>query len=247
MWLEIFLVIVTVLVIAVLAIKRFLYFHPTFVFANPTENYQDIYEGNLHAWYKEAGKGTQGPVILFCHGNGGNLSYRQGKLAEFNKIGISVLIFDYSGFGYSRGVPTEQLCYSNASTFYEYLLKMGYSNTNIIPYGESLGGPVASYIARKYNCPKVIIESGLPGVKYLLSYRVPWLKFLSIFFSDFDMVSFLTGYRGKSLVIHSTDDEIIPYTVTEPVQKLATIFLPMQGNHNDPRVPWDKIREFINN
>ncbi len=78
----------------------------------------------------------------------------------------SVLIFDYSGFGQSRGVPNEQLCYANASLFVEYLVRRGYSLQNIIPYGESMGAAVAAYVTRKYNLPKIILESSLPGMKY---------------------------------------------------------------------------------
>ncbi len=231
-----------------LVIKRFVYFNPSYEFMAPRDNYQDIYEGYLHAWYKEGPDGTRGKVILFCHGNAGNLSSRQDKLINLSKLGHSVLIFDYSGFGQSRGVPNEEMCYANADTFYGHLLRRGYSPQNIIPYGESLGAPVASFIARKYNLPMVIIESGLTNMKDMVKTHAPsLLKFLYVFFPEFNSIKFLTGYKGKSLVMHSQEDEIIPMNVAQHLMAIATVPIVIKGLHKSPEIPWEKIGEFIRN
>jgi uncharacterized protein len=242
MWVKIVLIIIVLFFVTVLIIKRFAYFSPSYNFVAPKDNYQDIREGNLHAWYK---KGTSDKVILFCHGNAGNLSYRQEKLIPFSKMGFSVLIFDYSGFGQSRGVPNEQLCYANADMFINYLVRKGYKLENIIPYGESLGGAVAAFVARKYNLPKVILESALPGVKYLIKSWYPALSYLSIIFDDFNTVSFMQGYRGKSLVMHCVNDEIVPYQTITELKSLTTKFIDMEGSHNNPIIPWEEIQKFI--
>lgn len=242
MWLKLILIGVTLLFILILVVKRFAYFRPTYEFMAPIDTYQDIYEGNLHAWYKS---GTSGKVILFCHGNAGNLSYRQNKLIEFTKMGHGVLIFDYSGFGHSKGVPNEQLCYNNASRFVELLKQQGYKYEDIIPYGESMGAAVAAHIARKYNLSSLIIESGLPSIKDLIKHWHSMLSIFSVIFSEFDTVSYLNGYKGKTLVMHSIEDEIIPYPVTEQMRKLATETIDIKGFHNDPQIPWDKIKVFI--
>ena len=228
--------------IGMLIIKRFVYFQPGYSFISPKENFQDIYQGNLHAWFKQGNE----KVILFCHGNAGNLSHRQDKLIELIKIGCSVLIFDYSGFGQSKGVPNEQLCYSNASIFVEYLLRKGYKSENIIPYGESLGAAVAAYTARKYRLPKMILESGLPGVQHLIKNRFPFFRLLGIIFNEFDTVSFMKGYNGKSLVLHCLDDEIVPYSSIGEIKNMATKMIDMDGGHNNPIIPWEKVKEFIN-
>lgn len=239
MWIKILLISLVFLFTITLVVKRFIYFRPCYAFRAPLETYEDVYEGNLHAWYK---KGSSGKVILFCHGNAGNLSYRQDKLIEFLKMGHSVLIFDYSGFGQSKGIPNEQLCYSNADLFLNYLTRKGYQMSHIIPYGESLGASVASYIARKYNLKIVIIESGLPGVKYLANSLFP---LLGIVFNEFDTVSYLDGYKGTSLVLHCVNDEIVPYRLTEKMRQLATRYIDMEGTHNNPVIPWKEVETFI--
>jgi fermentation-respiration switch protein FrsA (DUF1100 family) len=242
MWLKIFLITVVILFTTVLVVKRFAYFRPCYNFTAPLENYQDVYEGNLHAWYR---KGTSGKVILFCHGNAGNLSHRQDKLIELLKMGHSILIFDYSGFGQSKGIPNEQLCYANADLFVNYLNRKGYKMSDIIPYGESLGAAVASYISRKYNLQMVIIESGLPGIKYLIKSWHPLLFFLGGIFSEFDTVSYLDGYKGKILVLHCINDEIVPYKITDKMRDFATKHIQMEGTHNNPVIPWKEVEEFI--
>lgn len=240
--LKILFITISVLFILVLIIKRFVYFHPEYKFSVPKENYEDVREGNLHAWYK---KGQTGKIILFCHGNAGNISHRQDKLSKLLEMGHSILIFDYSGFGQSKGVPNEQLCYSNADIFVNYLIRKGYEKNNIIPYGESLGAAVASYTARKYDLPVVIIESGLPGISKLLKTKNKFLGFFSFIFNEFNTESYLDGYKGKILVLHCINDEIIPYNSIEKIKQLATKFIDMNGSHNNPEIPWNEIKEFI--
>ena len=248
MWLKILLILIAILFIAVLIIKRFAYFRPSFEFIAPRDAFQDIYEGNLHAWLKESPHNTQGYAILFCHGNGGNLSHRQDKIINLSKIGVSVLIFDYSGYGQSRGVPNENMCYSNADMFYNFLLRRGYAKNNIIPYGESMGSAVAAYIARKYNLPKVIIESGLPSMREMAKICIPKLTFLSILFPEFDTVNYLTGYKGNILAMHCLNDEIVPYSIIQSIKQLASTqgeFIDMEGSHNNVTIPWQRVQNFI--
>lgn len=242
MWLKIVLIVITILFITTLIIKRFAYFKPSYEFMAPRDNYQDIYEGNLHAWYKE---GQTDKVILFCHGNAGNLTYRQDKLIQLSKMGHSVLIFDYSGFGHSRGIPNEQLCYNNACIFVNLLMRQGYKKENIIPYGESLGSAVASYIARRYNLQKIIIESGLPSIKKLLRSWGIISGLFGFIFCEFDTVNYLKGYKGQSLIIHSVHDEVIPYDITTDFQQLAGKFISTEGTHNNVKIPWEEIKSFL--
>jgi hypothetical protein len=234
-------VIVVFLFVLTLIIKRFAYFRPTYGLLPPQENFLDIYEGNLHAWYKE---GTSGKIILFCHGNGGNISHRQDKLLELLKLGHAILIFDYSGFGQSRGVPNEDILYSNADMFYNYLLRKGYPKSSIIPYGESLGSAVACYIARKYKTPKVIIESGIPSIKDIVEKKIK-IPLIGHIFYEFDTISFLIGYSGKILIMHCVNDEIVPYELMAPLKQHSTVFIDLDGSHNSPVIPWDRIDSFI--
>lgn len=242
MFLNILLVIITFLFITILIVKRFVYFKPSFEYSAPRDNFQDITEGYIHAWYKP---GTTGKVILFCHGNAGNLTHRQDKLIKLSRKGHSVLIFDYSGYGQSKGIPNEQLCYSNASMFVELLLAKGYPKDNIIVYGESLGGAVAAHIARKYGLCKVILESSISSMKDVIKSRYPFFSFLSVFFPEFNTNEYINGYKGKIMSLHSTEDELIIYDSIRNIIEKSYKHIPMKGSHNEPEIPWEEIERFL--
>lgn len=241
MWLKIFLILIVILFICVLGIKRFVYFRPSYAFIQPKETFKDIYEGNLHAWYK---KGLNDKVILFCHSNTGNISYCQDRAIDLLKLGYSVLLFDYSGYGNSRGVPNELLCYSNADMYYTYLLRNGYDKNSIVPYGEGLGCAVAAFIGRKYNLPKVILQSCFPGMKYYIKFKYPYLSYLSYIFDDFDTFSYVKGYVGKLLILHCVNDEVIPFDM---VKKLFSNYniIEMNGSHKYPVIDWNVVKQFL--
>ena len=143
---KIVLIVLAIVIISVLLIKRFLYFQPSTDFLPYKETYKDISEGNLHGWLIQGGQ----KIVIVCHGNTGNISHRQYIIDSLEKLGYSVLIFDYSGYGRSRGIPSEKQFYQDASVFVNMMLKQT-DKSNIILYGESIGAPVAAFIARKYG------------------------------------------------------------------------------------------------
>ena len=159
---KILLISVTILFVAVLLIKRFAYFRPRSKFILPYETYKDIKINNLHGWLSEVPDATK--IILICHGNKGNISYHTEKIKNFNQLGYNVLIFDYSGYGRSTGIPSEQQLYNDASIIVATLLKT-YNPNQIILYGQSLGGSIATYVARRYRIPYLILEAPLPSMK----------------------------------------------------------------------------------
>jgi hypothetical protein len=242
-FLKISIILFLLFLLFVLIVKRFIYFQPSYEFLTPIINFQDIYLGNLHAWYI---KGQSGKIILFCHGNAGNLSFRQEKLIKLHQLGHSVLIFDYSGYGHSKGVPNEQLVYSNAMSFIQYILRIGYKSSDIILYGESLGGAIASFVANKLKIGKIILESSIPGMKKISQNYFPKLSFLGFVFDDFNTEKNLHNYQGQILLLHSLYDEIVPIQLMENLKSRCQIFIPMSGSHNNPVIPWSDISSFIN-
>jgi len=237
---KIMLLLSTIIIVSVLIIKRFVYFKPTTELLPTTENYKVIKNRHLHGWLSE---GKNDKIILFCHGNTGNISHREHKIKALNSLGYSVLIFDYSGYGKSSGVPNETQCYKDASLMVSFLLET-YRPNQIILYGESIGGPIATYAARRFNIPKLILESAIPNIKTLIMQKYN-LEMIAFLFPEFNTETYLNGYGGKTLLLHSKDDEIIPFYNILHLQPYVSYFIPMTGIHNNPHIPWDKIKEFI--
>lgn len=236
------LVVIVALVIIILLIKRFVYFQPSSRFIPTQEAYKPIHHRHLHGWLLEVRDSQK--IVLLCHGNGGNISHRESKMKEINNLGYSVLGFDYSGYGKSGGIPNEQQLYDDTSSMVA-LLRQEYTPDQIILYGESMGAPVATYAARRYSIPTLILESPLPSMKILIQHKYRMLAWLSFLFPEFDTAAYLNGYRGRSLLLHAPTDEVIPYDSTIHLQQMSTLHIPMDGSHNEPLIPWQQIKEFI--
>ena len=235
------LVIIVVIFIALLLIKRFVYFRPSSHFQNTKEAYKVVRHGHLHGWLLE---NNSDKIILLCHGNSGNISNKESKILSLHNLGYSVLAFDYSGYGKSSGVPNEQQLYNDVSDMVA-MLRQTYSPKQIILYGESLGAPVAAYAARRYSVGTLILESPLPSMKILIENKYPMGNLYSFLFPEFDTAAYLNGYRGKSLVMHSPTDEVIPYGSATHLFKMCTQHLQLDGSHNQPIIPWEQISVFI--
>jgi len=101
----------------------------------------------LHGWWIPAdeAKGT----VLYCHGNAGNISTRINVCEGLHRLGVNVFIFDYRGYGLSRGLPGEQGLYRDAASAYE-VVRARYNDAEeppVVIYGASLGGSIAAQLA----------------------------------------------------------------------------------------------------
>ncbi len=233
--------------IILFALVRFLehkslYFPLKKIEATPKEidlDYEDISvtakDGvKLNGWFIPARNPRA--TLLFCHGNGGNISHRLEKISMFNFLGLNVLIFDYRGYGKSKGRPSETGLYLDAEAMYQYLLnEKGLVPQEIIAYGESLGSAVAVDLASKYELGGLIIEEGFTSVKDMGETLLPFIP-SSVFKSEFNSLNKIKDIRSPKLFFHSADDEIVPFTLGRMLYDASPEpkeFVQLQGGHND--------------
>ena len=249
--------VILVFTVGLSSLKRYIYFHPEM----GNRMRRDLPAGVLELRHQHlsalcapgAPEAWRGPIVLFCHGNAGNVYSRLPKLEALTALGYSVLLFDYSGYGRSTGEPSEQQCYDDADMMCQYAQeKLGFEPSEIAVYGESLGGPIAAYVAAKHGLPCLILESALPSVPHLIKARLPsFLGFLGFLFPEFNIARNLQsewgGYRGHILHMHSPDDEIIPYACTGELRCDTTEHIALQGGHNNPVIPWGRVGTFLGN
>jgi uncharacterized protein len=164
----------------------------------------------LHAWHFEASPGA--PLLIWFHGNGGNLTHRAPLAAEIALRGVSVLAFDYRGYGRSEGRPGERALYRDAEAVWEVSVnELGVPPERIIPYGESLGGPYAAWIAAERGAAAVVIENSFPSAAAVANdlYRpIPLGLFLPRSLRTLDH---LRRAGRPVLVMHGRRDTVIPY------------------------------------
>lgn len=127
-------------------------------YRNPQERgipYEDVYlttEDNLviHCWLLK--REDPCPLIIYFHGNAGNLGFRLDIYEQIYKnVKVNILAVSYRGYGYSEGKPSEQGIYRDADAVIKYALSGKVNSTKIILFGASLGGAVAIYAAQKYK------------------------------------------------------------------------------------------------
>ena len=237
-----FLIIAFLLFIITILVKRFVYFKPSSQFIQSLDKYQNINHRHLHGWLLE--NDASNKIILFCHGNSGNISHEQSRIIGLRNLGYTVLIFDYSGYGKSGGVPNEQQLYDDASDMIAFI-RQKYRSEQIIVYGFSLGGPIATYAARRYGITTLILESSLPSIKIYLKSKYPMFSFFAPLFPEFDTYSYLNGFKGKSLLLHSVEDETISYESVKDLINISSLHIQMIGSHNKPMIPWKEVKKFI--
>lgn len=167
---------------------------------------------NLHGWFVPAAAETA-PIMLFCHGNAGNIADRLENLVLLNELGISVFIFDYRGYGRSEDrTPSEKGIYADSQGAYDYLTQIrGVSPDSLYIFGRSLGSACASYLASRNRCKGLVLETPMYNAMSLSKSIIPFLPVSRMLTIRLDNAEHTRKLRVPVLVIHGTRDEIIPY------------------------------------
>ena len=189
----------------------------------------------LHAWWVPA-REARGAVLVL-HGNAGNISHRIGYATMFNRLGYSVLLFDYRGYGKSADHPSEEGTYRDADAAWHHLTTVrGIKSREIVIVGESLGGGVASWVALKYPPRALVLASTFTSVPDLGAQIYPWLPVRLLSSIQYNTLERMPQIAAPVLIAHSRTDDIIPYAHGEALFAAARDpkeLLALSGGHND--------------
>jgi fermentation-respiration switch protein FrsA (DUF1100 family) len=182
---------------------------------------------------------TENPkgVILYFHGNAGDLQ-RWGIIAGyFVDRQYDVLIMDYRTYGKSTGKLSEQALYSDAQLCYDYVKKQ-YSEDKITLYGRSLGTGIASYTAAKNNPKQLILETPYYSILDVAQLRFPFFPIKRLLKYELPTHAFLQSVKCPITMIHGTNDMIVPFSSAEKLAEAAPTktseFIVIEdGSHND--------------
>ena len=198
---------------------------------------------SLRAWFIPA-EGARG-TVLYCYGNSGNLSYRLRIIDMLHSLGVNLLIFDYRGYGDSTGSPTEEGTYRDVETAWRYLVEeRGLAPGEIVVYGRSMGGPIASWLAARQEPAGLIVDSSFESIPRFVEDTYPgflyWPSFIDYEYPTREYVA-RTGV--PVLVAHSQGDTMIPVTHGRAMLAAARdgTWLDLEGGHgNAPFVTGDR-------
>jgi pimeloyl-ACP methyl ester carboxylesterase len=190
----------------------------------------------INAWFvpAEPAKGT----VIFCHGNAANISHRLDIFYIIHSLGYNVFMFDYRGYGNSAGgFPTEEGTYNDVQGAWDYLVKeKGFQPENIIVWGQSLGGAVAAWLSRHEKPRALILESTFTSTLDVGGEIYPFLPIRALCRFRYPTAEYVQAAQCPVLVIHSSQDRLIPYHHGKRLFELAPEskqFLDIMGDHND--------------
>jgi fermentation-respiration switch protein FrsA (DUF1100 family) len=191
---------------------------------------------DLSGWFVPV-KNHKG-IILVLHGKSGNISTRLTFLNYFSrKLGLSVFIIDYRGYGKSEGRPDEKGTYLDAEAAWKYLTEVRKIKPgDIIIFGRSLGGPIAARLAGKVNARALILESTFTTIKDIVAQMHPYLPVRRFFRFEYPTIDYLKKVKSPVLIIHSGEDDYIPFSHATNLYSAANKpkqFLKIKGSHSD--------------
>jgi uncharacterized protein len=206
----------------------------------------------LNGWFFPAN--TNSPrasiAVLLCHGNAGNIGHRLDMCKALLESGVSVFVFDYRGYGRSRGRPSEEGTYLDAQGAHQWLQHKGFAPTNIIAYGESLGGGVAGELAMRETLAGLILQSTFCSVPDIGAELFPWLPVRLMSSIKYETCKKLPRLRMPVLVMHSRVDGLIGFHHAQKNFALANepkLFWELNADHNDPVSDSKHFTEGVNN
>ncbi len=220
--------------------KNFIFFPSQNIGYIPEPKIQEIFfktpdNKDLHGWYLD---NNAQKTVLFFHGNAGNISRLKTRLEMFQKLHVNALVFDYRGYGKSSGeIQQESDIYTDANSALTYLQEEKHiSLENIILWGHSLGGAVAIEIAQNKKIFAVIVESSFSSLDDMARKDFWYLPTHFILRFHFKSTEKIPNISSKILIVHSLQDEMIPFSQSEELFKRANNpkqFFKISGAHND--------------
>lgn len=206
----------------------------------------------LHGWHLPAPSGST--LLLFCHGNAGNISHRLDNIERLLRVGISVYIFDYRGYGLSEGSPSEKGLYLDAEAAQAWAAeKASAAGQRLVVFGRSLGGVAAVHLAARGGCAGAILESTFTNLGAMAREHYPLPLLPGWLAGRFDSLGRIGGLRCPVLFVHGDRDDIVPYRLGQELYAAAPgpkEFLTIDGaGHNDTyhvggQAYFERLRDF---
>jgi len=187
-------------------------------------------------------------TIIYCHGNAGNISTRLNVCAGLHTLKVNVFVFDYRGYGLSRGIPGEIGLARDARAAFE-VVRARYDDDEtppVIIYGASLGGSVAVGLATEKPSCGLILEGAFTSSVDVGERWFPWLPIRAMARYRFDALSKIMALRIPKLIAHSPRDQVIPFDLGGQLFAAAPepkSFVSLSGEHGE--AGWEQTPHFM--
>lgn len=243
---------------------HFLFFPEQHIYATPEASGLEYLEvqfpaedgTEIHGWYLPGEPGK--PLVLFCHGNAGNISHRLDNLKLLHDLGLSTFIFDYRGYGKSQGTASEEGTYSDVRGALRYLKEQGWSTEQMIYFGRSMGAGVALQLALEEPPAALVLESPFNSVAAMGQHHYPLLALLAgwVIQARYDNLQKIDKLKTPLLIFQGDRDDIVPPEMAKQLYNKAPqpkqLVMLSGAGHNDTydvggEVYWQRWKQLIEN
>ncbi len=191
---------------------------------------------DLLAWFIPPADPAQ-PVVLYLHGNGGNIGYRTGRMRTFHGFGWGVMMLEYRGYGGNPGRPTEAGLSRDAHAAYATLRGMDIAAHRIVVWGESLGTGVAVPLAADVPTGPVLLESPFTSIAAIAKLQYPFVPADWLLLDRFDSLARIGAVHAPVLVMTGGRDTIVPpamgRTLFAAANEPKQFWFAANAGHND--------------
>lgn len=174
----------------------------------------------LGAWFLPAA--ARGPAVLICNGNAGDRTLRARLAAALVRAGISVLLFDYRGYGGNSGRPTEDGLAADARAARAFLVgRPEVDPARIAYFGESLGAAVAVRLALESPAAALVLRSPFTSLTDVGRLHYPWLPVAALLDDRYPSIDRIARVAAPLLVIAGDRDTLVPAELSRRLYEKA--------------------------
>ena len=201
----------------------------------------------LFGWF--APQANSKRAVLYCHGNGEDVASNAGTLVELRReLDASVFIFDYRGYGYSEGRPSEAGCIDDGLAADKWLAnRLGLKTTDVIVMGRSLGGGIAVAVAAEQGARALVLDSTFSRMVDVAATHYPWLPVRLLMRNRYDSVARIQQYEGPIFQSHGTADTIVPLEIARElfaaIPSVLKEFREYPGRDHNDQLPSNYFRD----
>lgn len=212
----------------------------------------------LSGWFIHSVEESKGTVIHF-HGNAQNMTAHVSFVSWLPQAGFNVFVFDYRGYGKSKGSPTRKGVHEDSCAALNYLrTRPDIDSNRIVVLGQSLGGATALAALDEVGMQgirAVVLDSAFYSYRLIVRDKIKYIPILSLLRWPLSFIVISDARSPAStintvtpvplLIFHGTHDKVVPFhhgqllfeKASEPKEMVS---IP-KGRHTDALIRQDPI------
>lgn len=197
-------------------------------------------ETKLHGWYIPHPEAKR--LVVYCHGNAEHVADQANLMFRLQShLQATLFVFDYRGYGRSRGKPFEKGCIADGMAAQRWLArKEGVANEDITIIGRSIGGGIAVGIAAEQGARALVLENTFSKMTEAAAHQYPYLPVRLVMRNRYNSLKRIAKYHSPLFQCHGTGDNIVPIRLGKqlfeaaPTETKQFFEIPFAGHNDSP-------------